>query len=125
MGFWETRNAALRELSPDWRAEIAKDRPGVASVLPPDYHPDVHGELLRAAGANPEVVDEIPEGFSIQGLNLSTGFYDSIPSLSELDREEMDLELERSLNHGSLEVLRLLERGTSSDGWQHVLYEIA
>ena len=74
LGFWETRKAALRELNPGWRAKVAKDCPRVAAVLPPEYHPDVHRELLLAAGANPEVVDEILEGFSIRGLNFSTGF---------------------------------------------------
>ena len=67
------------------------------------------------------MVDEILEGFSIRGLNFSTGFYDNLPSLSELEREEMDLELERSLHHGPSEVLRLLERGSPGDGQQHVL----
>ena len=121
LGYWETRNDFLRELHPSWRAKVAAERPGVAAVLPPDYHSDVHRELLRAAGADPGVVDEILEGFSIRGLNFSSGFYDSLPSISEEEREEMDLELERSFHHGPLEVLRLLERGSPGDGQQHVL----
>ena len=67
------------------------------------------------------MVDEILDGFSIRGLNFSSGFYDSLPSISEEEREDMDLELERSLHHGPSEVLRLLERGSPGDGSQHVL----
>ena len=83
---------------------------------PHSYHPDVHRELLRAAGANPDVVDEILMGFAIRGLNFTSGFYDSLPSISEEEREEMDLELERSLHHGPTEALRLLDRGSPGEG---------
>ena len=121
IGYWQTRNDSLRELHPNWMASVAKERPGVAEVLPPSYHPDVHRELLRAAGANPDVVDEILMGFAIRGLNFSSGFYDSLPSISEEERKEMDLELDRSLHHGPSEVLRLLDRGSPGEGQQHVL----
>ena len=63
LGYWQTRNDALRQTNPHWRDAVAKDRPGVAAVLPPQYHSDVHREFLRAAGADPGVVDEILEGF--------------------------------------------------------------
>ena len=66
LGYCETRNDSLHELHPNWRATVAEDRPGVAAVWPPEYHPDVHRKLLRAAGAGPGAVDEILEGFSIR-----------------------------------------------------------
>ena len=121
LGYWQTRNDALRQANPHWREAVAQDRPGVAAVLPPEYHPDVHRELLRAAGADPGVVDEILEGLLHQGTEFFNWFLRQSPLAFRAGKEEMDLELERSLHHGPSEVLRLLDRGNPGDGQQHVL----
>ena len=49
---WEKRAKRIRRHHPDWRQDLKKE---VRGVLPPDYHPVVHEQLLRAAGADTDV----------------------------------------------------------------------
>ena len=79
LGYWESRSECLRKGNPNWRDKVPK---GVAAVLPPRYHPDVHREMLQAAGDTGTIVNQITEGFHISKCNFATGHYDLLPSPS-------------------------------------------
>ena len=118
LGYWESRSEFLRKTNPDWRDKVPK---GVAAVLPPRYHPDVHREMLQAAGDTGTIVNQIAEGFHISGCNFSTGHYDLLPSLSLEELEDLKNDLQKSMNNQEAEILRLLSRRPDTDGQAEVL----
>ena len=77
-------------------------------MLPPRYHPDVHREMLRAAGDTGNIVDQIKEGLHISGCNFSTGHYDLLPSPSVEELEDLKNDLRMSMDNQKDEILRLL-----------------
>ena len=121
LAYWRSRNDCIRANNTTWRDEIQKERPGVAAVLPENYHPDTHRELLSAAGVDTTVVDQILRGFNIQGTHLMTGFYEGLPSPSREEIEEYNTELTKALDAAPRELERLLQRRPATDGQIQVL----
>ena len=118
LGYWESRCDFLRKNNPNWRDEVPK---GVAAVLPPRYHPDVHRGMLQAAGDTGDMVNQLKEGFHVSGYNFSTGHYDLLPSPSIEELEDLQSNLQKSMHNQKDEILRLLNRRPGTDGQAEVL----
>ena len=97
--------ANSKATQPDWRQEL---HPDVADVLPDKYHPQVHRELLRVAGASESIVDSITQGFRLSDKNRPIGFYAALPPAALQDLQEADLALETALANHQEELLRIL-----------------
>ena len=95
---WEKVGKRLETENPNWRKEVAD--PTVANVLPPKYNPHLHRELLRQAGADPNIVDEVLQGIKMSGPGNPTGFFDPLPSKDFEDIKRFDEELQKAIKRG-------------------------
>ena len=92
---WETEGKRLLAENPNWRSKL--EDPTVAAVLPPTYNPFLHKALLRAAGADDTIVDEILKWVRMAGSGAPTGFFDTLPSAEYEDFKRFDDELVKAI----------------------------
>ena len=77
--------------------------------------------LLRAAGADDTIVDEILKGVRMAGSGTPTGFFDTLPSAEYEDFKRFDDELIKALKRGPKHLEKLLSKRQPEEGQQSVL----